>query len=297
MYKPTINSYFSGAGLMDYGIQEAGLQIDSSLELCNKACDTLRHNFDHDVQEVDVSNITVSEQSFSDVIIGTYPCTKYSTIADIHGTRTGDELFLHFFRHIALMQPEMFVVENVPGMMKFPVVMEAMTQLPDYYVKTFCPIEATTMGLPQMRKRLIIIGTRKRNFIEAPEKVEMKKLKDILEKDPEYTFTKGMENRINGVYRDLPKVLDPNDSNAVALTCVAHYAKDKSTSMVKCKPSEKNWGYGLRPLTVREYARLQGLPDSFEFPVSNTDAYKQIGNGVPVPIGRWVGEQILKHFN
>lgn len=50
----------------------------------------------------------------SDIIVG-YPCTKYSAIANIYGTRTGDELYLYFFRHTALEQPEIYIVENVPG--------------------------------------------------------------------------------------------------------------------------------------------------------------------------------------
>ena len=75
--------------------------------------------------------------------------------------------FLHFFRHIAIEKPEMYIVENVPGMKKFKVVMEAMTKLPDYYVNVFCPVDASNW-LPQKRKRLILIGTRKAFSISAP---------------------------------------------------------------------------------------------------------------------------------
>ncbi len=49
------------------------------------------------------------------VMVATYPCTKYAPIADIHGVRTGVDLFLHFFRHVAIRRPELYVVENVPG--------------------------------------------------------------------------------------------------------------------------------------------------------------------------------------
>src|SRR5256714_15579930 len=96
-------------------------------------------------------------------MVATYPCTKYSPIGDIHGVRTGDDLFLHFFRHVAIRRPELYVVENVPGMKKFPVVMEAMTKLPDYYVHVECPVKSSTW-LPQKRDRLIIIGSR-RSFL------------------------------------------------------------------------------------------------------------------------------------
>lgn len=144
----TAKSYFSGAGGMDLGIQEAGINILESYEIDKKCCETLRKNFNHKVNEADITKITVLDQQDADVYIGTFPCTKYSTAADISGTRTGDDLFLHFFRHIALAQPEMYVVENVPGMLKFKVVMEALTKLPDYYVRIECPVNAN-MWLPQ----------------------------------------------------------------------------------------------------------------------------------------------------
>ena len=63
-----------------------------------------------------MNDLILLEQPESDIIVRTYPCTKYSPIADIHGTRTGDDLFLHFFRHFAIARPEMYIVENVPGL-------------------------------------------------------------------------------------------------------------------------------------------------------------------------------------
>lgn len=131
----TAKSYFSGAGGMDLGLTEAGINITHSYEIDSTCCETLRNNFSHEVHQEDISSITVLDQEQADILVGTFPCTKYSPIADIHGTRTGDDLFLHYFRHVALAKPEMYIVENVPGMKKFQVVMEALTKLPDYYVR------------------------------------------------------------------------------------------------------------------------------------------------------------------
>lgn len=284
----TAKSYFSGAGGMDLGMIEAGINILESFEIDKKCCQTLRKNFQHRVNETDITQITVLDQQDADVYIGTFPCTKYSAIADIHGTRTGDDLFLHFFRHIALAQPEMYVVENVPGMLKFKVVMEALTQLPDYYVRIECPIDAN-MWLPQNRKRLILIGSKKSftNF-DYPSQNPLR-LKDIIEKDAEIDIPQYVLNRINGNYRDKPIISDP-DNGDFAPTCVAHYAKDKGTRLVKD-------GNRVRPYTVREYARLQGFPDWFEFCGTDNDAYRQIGNAVAVPMGYWIGKQIVKYFS
>lgn len=284
----TAKSYFSGAGGMDLGIEESGIDIIESYEIDKKCCDTLRKNFKHHVNESDITQITVLDQNDADVYIGTFPCTRYSTIADISGTRTGDDLFLHFFRHIALAQPEMYVVENVPGMLKFKVVMEALTKLPDYYVRVECPINAN-MWLPQERKRLILIGSKKpfTNF-DYPDSQPLK-LKDVIEKDASINIPQYVYNRINGKYRDKPIVSDP-DNDDLAPTCVAHYAKDKGTRLIKDRQR-------IRPYTVREYARLQGFPDWFEFCGTDNDAYRQIGNAVAVPMGRWIGKQIVKYFN
>lgn len=286
--KITAKSYFSGAGGMDLGIVESGINIIESYEIDKKCCDTLRKNFQHHVNETDITQITVLDQNDADVYIGTFPCTRYSTIADISGTRTGDDLFLHFFRHIALAQPEMYVVENVPGMLKFKVVMEALTKLPDYYVRVECPINAN-MWLPQERKRLILIGSKKpfTNF-DYPDSQPLK-LKDIIENDASIDIPQYVYNRINGKYRDKPIVSDP-DNDDLAPTCVAHYAKDKGTRLIKD-------GKRIRPYTVMEYARLQGFPDWFEFCGTDNDAYRQIGNAVAVPMGRWIGKQIVKYFN
>lgn len=284
----TAKSYFSGAGGMDLGIEESGINIIESYEIDKKCCNTLRKNFKHHVNEAVITQITVLDQNDADVYIGTFPCTRYSTIADISGTRTGDDLFLHFFRHIALAQPEMYVVENVPGMLKFKVVMEALTKLPDYYVRVECPVNAN-MWLPQERKRLILIGSKKlfTNF-DYPDSQPLK-LKDIIEKDASIDIPQYVYNRINGKYRDKPIISDP-DNDDLAPTCVAHYAKDKGTRLIKD-------GKRIRPYTVREYARLQGFPDWFEFCGTDNDAYRQIGNAVAVPMGRWIGKQIVKYFN
>lgn len=295
MYKPTAKGYFSGCGGMEIGLMQADVNLIQSLDLDTEATDFMKansHYFSHTVLNADIKDKTVLEQPKTDIIVGTYPCTKYSPIADIHGTRTGDDLFLHFFRHIAIEMPEMYIVENVPGMKKFKVVMEAMTKLPNYYVNVFCPVDAA-IWLPQRRKRLILIGTKKPYSINEPRQIKNKpKLKDLLERDPVVEIPDYVVSRINGKYRDTPIIIDPELPDAIAPTCVAHYSKDLSTRLVKDKKAK----YGLRPFSVREYARLQGFPDDFIF-LNKRSSYKLIGNAVPVHMGRWVGDAATAYFN
>ena len=285
---PTIKSYFSGAGGLDLGLNQAGCDVIQSLEYDSTCSDTLRKNFKHSVVTTDIRTAMVLDQVRSDVSAFTFPCTKYSAIADIHGTRTGDELFLHAFRHVALELPEMFVVENVPGMRKFKVVMECFTKIPQYYVNVFCPIDALTW-LPQRRERLIVIATRKPFSISAPVAKRKINLSDIIQPGAKVDIPDYVGRRLSGKYRDLPIISDPTKGD-VAPTCVAHYSKDVSTRLIKD-------GKRIRPYTVREYARLQGFPDTFEFAGSDRDAYRQIGNAVAIPVGQWIGEQVIRYFN
>lgn len=292
MYHPTAKSYFSGAGGLDYALMSEGIEVIQSLECEPTFAATLRANYSHKVVVEDIRTVEVLKQEKADIMAMTYPCTKYSTIADIHGTRTGDELFLHAFRHIALERPEAYIIENVPGMRKFPVVMEAMSKLPDYYVNIFCPVDALNW-LPQRRPRLILIGTKRPFMIAAPAQTRRVKLRDIIEEDAQVEVPEYVYSRLNGKYRDKPIISDPADDHSYAPTCVAHYAKDRGTRLVK----DNRYPMGVRPYTVKEYARLQGFPDTYKFMGTENQQLTQIGNAVAIPVGQWAGKELVRYFN
>jgi DNA (cytosine-5)-methyltransferase 1 len=291
----TASSYFSGAGLMDLGLMQAGINVVQSIDLDLKAVDTMKlnkHYFNHKIIHGDLKETLSADQPMTDIMVFTWPCKKYSAIADINGARTGDELYLHGFRHIVLKQPEMYIIENVPGMKKFKVVMEALTKLPSYHINVLCPVDADNW-LPQKRERLIIIGTKKPFTFSAPcRSSKIPTIKSLLEKNVSIQVNKTVIARLKGMYRDLPIIVNPENKSAVAPTCVAHYYKDMGTRLVM----DKAYKYGVRPFTVREYARLQGVPDDFIFPDGGF-SYVLIGNGVAVPKARWIGKQALKYFN
>ncbi|OBU10623.1 DNA (cytosine-5-)-methyltransferase [Morganella psychrotolerans] len=285
-----MNSYFCGAGLMDIGLMKAGIQIAQSFELDKDAVKTYRHNLGDHIKHCDITQEQVLGQDSCHGMSFTYPCTKYSAIGDIHGTRTGDELFLHALRHLAVARPEFYVIENVPGMQAFPIVMEAMTKLAGYFIQVFCPVKSE-LWVPQRRHRLIIIGTRRPFDIRPPENARPIPLSAILEDNPTVRIPKSVETRLRGGYRDAPIISDPAKGD-IAPTCVAHYSRDRSTRLVV----DKRFPLGVRPYSVREYARLQGVPDWFEFPVCDTSAYKQIGNGVSTYVGEWIGNEMIRYM-
>jgi DNA (cytosine-5)-methyltransferase 1 len=275
---------------MDIGISRAGCEIQQSFEIDAACVATQRANFSHEVNQTDLTQTRVLDEKPCDVSVATYPCTKYSPIADIHETRTGDDLYLHYFRRVAIGRPEIYALENVPGMRKFPVVMEAMTKLPDYYVTAFCPVKSQ-LWLPQARDRLIIIGSRRPFLWRQPENTRAVALAEIIEENPQVEIPSYVYKRLRGSYRDRPIISDPTRGD-IAPTCVAHYSKDLSTRLVR----DARFKHGVRPYSVREYARLQGVPDSFRFIGTPRQAYKMIGNGVSVPVGEWLGREFLRYF-
>jgi DNA (cytosine-5)-methyltransferase 1 len=146
--------------------------------------------------------------------------------------------------------------------------------------------------LPQRRDRLILLGTTKTFTWREPKSLRRISLKSILEKEPEIEIPDYVTRRMDGAYRDRPIVSDPERGD-IAPTCVAHYSRDRSTRLV----ADKRFPRGVRPYTVREYARLQGVPDSFVFKGTDSKAYEMIGNGVSVPVARWVGSEIKRYFS
>ncbi len=286
-----VNKYFAGMGLLGLGLERAGAKVQQSFELDPVRCAVMRKNFDHVVTQSDLTQQLAADEMPCDVAAFTYPCDHYSTIADIHGTRTGDDLFLHAFRRMAINRYPVYVVENVPGMLKFPVVMEAMTRLPGYHVMIFCPVK-TSLWLPQERDRLILFASQRPFAWRAPVASRRRvRLRDILERDPEVTLPNYAVSRLRGKYRDLPIISDPARDD-LAPTCVAHYGRDRSTRLVK----DRRFKHGVRPYSVREWARLQGVPDWFSFECSDRAAYEMIGDGVSEPVGYWIGRELRRYF-
>jgi DNA (cytosine-5)-methyltransferase 1 len=136
-----------------------------------------------------------------------------------------------------------------------------------------------------------MVGSRRPFQWNKPVSRRRVSLKEILEEEPVVEIPKYVAKRLKGKYRDLPIISDP-DRGDIAPTCVAHYSKDLSPRLVV----DRRFKHGVRPYSVREYARLQGVPDSFVFPCSERAAYKMIGNGVSIPVGRWIGRETIRYF-
>lgn len=199
---------------------------------------------------------------------------------------------------------------------------------PDEYVVSHRLLDASEHGVPQKRERIFIVGFRRDVFerigapFEFPERVEPKGRTTVRHAilDPRRPVppSKGMRYSAakaalfshippGGCWVDLPTEQMKKDYMKSAYFAsggrrgiLKRLAPDKPAPTLMCNPqakqSERCHPFETRPLTVREYARIQTFPDDHAFCGSVADQYKQIGNAVPVRLARVVGEAIARHL-
>lgn len=312
---------FAGAGGTALGLENAGIKHVLLNEYDQKACETLRRNRpDWNVMECDVKELSFKEGQ-ADVVQGGFPCQAFSFAGnkrgfdDVRGT-----MFFEFARCVKEVRPKVAVGENVRGLLKHDggrTLKTMVSVLEELGYKThYKVLRSQYFDVPQKRERLIIIGIRKDfgYLLEPPfpkEKDYTVSLREALHNCP---VSKGQEyperkRRIlelvpeGGYWKDLPVDLQKEymgasyymgggrtgmarrlswDEPSLTLTCSP---AQKQTE--RCHPSE------TRPLTVREYARLQTFPDGWEFAGSTAQQYKQIGNAVPVNLGYHIGNSVV----
>ena len=220
--------------------------------------------------------------------------------SDTRGT-----LFFDIERILIHRKPQAFLLENVKqlrGHDKGRTLNTIISHLKKigYTNVQYKVLRARDFGLPQNRERIYIVGFYNNNIkFEFPKPTfEQTRVGDILEKNVEEKYTisdklwaghqrRKRENKLKGKGFGYGIV---NKNSEYTNTLSARYYKDGSEILIQQK--DKN----PRKLTPRECARLQGFPDNFKIPVSNTQAYRQFGNSVPVKVVEKIAEQMIKHI-
>jgi len=271
-------------------------------------------NFD-ELPAGDITAIEASSIPDHDILAAGFPCQPFS-IAGVSkknslGRETGfldmtqGTLFFDVARIIKEKRPKAFLLENVKNIRShdkgntWRVIMATLEEL-DYEV--FSEVLDGQNYVPQHRERVLVIGfDRKRYGKEIPfafpaKKPRIKpKISDILDPSADDRFT--LSDRLWQYLQDYAEKHQSRgngfgfglvDLNGIARTLSARYYKDGSEILI---PQE---GSNPRRLTPRECARLQGFRDDFEIPVSDTQAYKQFGNSVVVPLITDVAKSITK---
>jgi len=333
----TFIDLFAGIGGIRLGFEAQGGHCVFTSEWNAFSQKTYLANFPQDTQHIFVGDITQIDENDvpnHDVLLAGFPCQPFS-IAGVssknalgrpHGFEcaTQGTLFFDVARIIASKRPKAFLLENVKNLLShdkgntFKVILQTLRDELGYHVH-YKVIDGRHF-VPQHRERIIILGfLDKTEFswddLELP--TENPRLASILHPQDgseaaEDPYTIGTQAAINPKYTLTPKLwaylqayadkhraagngfgfgLVTGDS--VARTLSARYYKDGSEILV-------SQGEGKRPrrLTPRECARLMGFPDSFKIPVSDTQAYRQFGNSVVMPvmreIARIVAPKVIK---
>lgn len=307
----TFIDLFAGIGGIRIPFQELGGKCVFSSEWDSFAQKTYRVNFG-EIPSGDITKIDAKTIPNFDILLAGFPCQPFSQAGLKKGfSDTRGTLFFDIERIIAEKRPKAFLLENVKQLQghdkgnTLKVIIEHLKKL--NYTVDYKVLRAADFGLPQNRERLYIIGFNKdifklpKNFtFEYPNPTYSKtRLGDILETkiDDKYTISdKLYEGHLRRKQEHIAKGNGFgfslfNENSPYTNTLSARYYKDGSEILIEQK--NKN----PRKLTPRECARLQGFPEYFIIPVSDTQAYKQFGNSVAVPVVRAIAKQIVKTLN
>jgi len=329
----TVIELFAGAGGLAVGLEKAGLKCAVLNEIDKWACETLRKNRPNwKILEGDIRSLDFLDYyNKIDVVTGGFPCQAFSYagkklgLNDARGT-----LFYEFARVIKEVNPPICIGENVRGLLSHEngKTLQGMISILDeigYNVAPIKVLKAINYKVPQKRERIILVGVRKdintnyeypkpyRNVFNLADALKKGELYDSdVPKSDGAIYPKSKKNVLElvpqkGYWRDLPMEIQKEymggsfylgggktgmarrigwDEPCLTLTCSP---AQKQTE--RCHPEE------TRPFTIREYARIQTFPDDWEFTGSIAQQYKQIGNAVPVNLGKEVGYSIVTFLN
>jgi len=310
---------FAGAGGLALGMENAGINCELLVEIDKDACATLQTNRPQwNVQCTDIHNVDFSSIK-ADIVAGGFPCQAFSYAGkrlgfeDVRGT-----LFYEYARAIQQIKPKVILAENVRGLERHDNgrTLQTMLKILDDlgYELTYKILRAQYLDVAQKRERLVIIGIAKspgacmalpleKNYTVSIREALKEVPPSMGQKYTEYKHKIMQHIPEGGYWRDLPPALQKAymggsfhlvggktgmarrlawDEPSLTLTC---NPAQKQTE--RCHPEE------TRPLTVREYARIQSFPDDWAFTGSMASQYRQIGNAVPVNMGFHIGKALI----
>lgn len=292
---------FAGIGGIRLGFEKAGFKTVFANDF-EKACKlTYDLNFSNSNLVVeDITKIHEDDLPTFDFLLGGFPCQAFS----IAGYRKGFEddrgrgnLFFDIVRFIKAHKPDGFLLENVKNLKThdggntFKVIEDTLGSL-GYHIKYKVLNSMEYGNVPQNRERIYIVGfkdKKRSDRFSFPEPIKLtRKIKDVLEKkvDPKYYYNgkplyeklKGEVNEKNQVYQWRRRYVRKN-KKGVSPTLTANMGMGGHNVPIIFD------GKGIRKLTPRECARIQGFPDSYKLPnIADSALYKQLGNSVSVPV-------------
>lgn len=297
-----VASLFCGCGGLDLGFHQAGYDIVWANDFDKYAVKTYNCNFPNPAICADLNEIDINTIPKHDVLIGGFPCQPFSMMGKEKGF--DDKRGTLFFRVVEIIinqrdrghQPRIVVLENVRNLLKhdkgrtFKIIKETLENL-GYHVFAD-KLNSADYGVPQTRNRVFLVCLLDDiEYIFPKGQGTEKKLQDILEDDVDDKYFLSerilktiMSNGTGGYYAKSEIDLE------IARPLTATMAKMHRA----CQDNYITQAKGIRRLTPRECARLQGFPDDFKINVSDAQAYKQFGNAVTVKVSNAIAKSILE---
>lgn len=295
--KHKVVSLFSGCGGMDIGFMGGfdflGRKYNAmpfefawANDVSAAACDNYRHNLKHNIDCNDIAKVDIADIPPADVVLGGFPCQDFS----IAGKRRGFDsdrgrLYQFMVDVVKHCQPQLFVAENVKGLLTIPGALDIIKA--DFesigYIVDWRLLNAADYAVPQNRERVLIVGTKEHISLNWP----ISESKTISAEQA----LKDLENleweELNGHVWSKAKKTTGQGQKPIK-------ADHPSVTIRAEHHGNIEYHYSLpRRLSVREAARLQSFPDSFEFIRNASESYRQVGNAVP-PVMAWhVAKMVL----
>lgn len=298
----TFIDLFAGIGGIRQAFEDEQTKAVFSSEWDKFAAATYEANFG-EKPFGDITQIKEEDIPKHDVLLAGFPCQPFSMIGKREGFShaTQGTLFFDVLRIIKYHQPKMFLLENVQGLLTiqngetFRIIKEALKEA-GYHVFSDV-LDAQNYGLPQVRKRVVIVGFREDLGItdyDLPQgSDEHVPVRTILEENPSgYKISEHLQKSYLFKKNDgKPQIIDET-SDIQVKTLVASYHKIQRLTGTFVKGGET----GIRLLSELECKRLMGFPDDFKVPVSRTQMYRQFGNSVAVPMMKAVADSMKEQL-
>lgn len=307
---------FCGIGGMRLGFEDAGFpcQCVFSCDWDKYAQKTYEANFG-ELPRGNIREMHGAEIPDHDILLAGFPCQPFSisgvskknALRRPHGFRdkTQGNLFFEIARILNDKRPQAFILENVKHLLRhdhgrtIEIIYETLRDGLKYFVHPPVILDASSY-VPQHRERVFIVGFRERRSFKPPVLEDRHpRMRDILEPNPheKYTLSTHLWTYLQNYAKKHQAAgngfgFGLADLDGISRTLSARYYKDGSEILIP-----RGGSRNPRRLTPRECARLMGFPPSFKIPVSDTQAYKQFGNSVVVPVVTALARQVIASIN
>jgi len=336
-------SLFSGGGGLDLGFKQAGYEIVWAIDINQDAVNSYKRNVGEEIICDDLYRVDEKEIPQCDFVIGGPPCQSFSLAGNRHSDDNRGRLVWRYIDIIKQLQPKGFLFENVTGLVSaknsdgekiLPLLFKAFSDIG--YNLSYKIVNAAEYGVPQLRKRVIIVGLKGfMNNFEFPEtthnvdgslgKKKYVSVKEALDDLPYPSKDCGISEHEWPTMSELDKYIChhvkpggnymdiPDEVNSVRIkrlkrdgghtTCYGRMDPDKPSYTINTYFNRPNVGCNIhyeqeRLITLREAMRLQTFPDDYCF-VSKSKQGKNliVGNAVPPMLANKLAVQLLKYLD